>query len=238
MKSNFHKQISNRSLPTTKKRKLLISPLDNYSIPLIDLISSHDIVKHVFSFIERYIPVLMFVSKEWYFYFKNQYKINKWSCCFHERGIMIGGKPISPRFIIHDGRESDLNTSFSLICSDAAYNGYLNFLKWARQNGFHWDVYTCASAAANGYLDCLKWLRENGCPWNEYTCTFSAANGHLDCLKWAHENGCPWNERTCSNAAAYGHLDCVLWARDNDCPCNAYICAAAAYNGPSVLNFI
>ena len=25
----------------------------------------------------------------------------------------------------------------------------------------------CSSAARDGYLDLLKWAKDNGCPWNE-----------------------------------------------------------------------
>ena len=52
-----------------------------------------------------------------------------------------------------------------------------------------WNEGTCAGAALGGYLECLKYARENGCPWNENTCKNAAEYGHLDCLKYAHENG-------------------------------------------------
>ena len=28
----------------------------------------------------------------------------------------------------------------------------------------------CNEASKKGYLEILKWARENGCPWNEITC--------------------------------------------------------------------
>ena len=59
----------------------------------------------------------------------------------------------------------------------------------------------CAGAAAGGYLEVLKWARENDCPWDKETCKWAAENGHLEILKWAREQGCPWSERTRNLAA-------------------------------------
>src|ERR1700692_754925 len=59
-----------------------------------------------------------------------------------------------------------------------------DILKWARENGCHWNTLTCAYAAKNGHFEILKWARENGCPWNEYTCANAAQNGHFEILKW------------------------------------------------------
>ena len=42
------------------------------------------------------------------------------------------------------------------ICRIAAENGWLDLLKWARQNGCNWDSNTCSNAAFNGHLEVLK----------------------------------------------------------------------------------
>ena len=47
----------------------------------------------------------------------------------------------------------------------------------------------------------LKYARDNGCPWDLYTCAYAADAEHLDILKFARDNGCPWDERTCLYAA-------------------------------------
>ena len=62
------------------------------------------------------------------------------------------------------------------------------------------DRDTCAAAAWEGRLEVLRWARQNGCPWDEDTCCKAAEGGHLDLLQWAHENGCPWNEQTWASA--------------------------------------
>jgi hypothetical protein len=76
-----------------------------------------------------------------------------------------------------------------------------------RDKGF-WYESTCFYAAKCGYLEVLKWARNNGCPWNESTCCFAASNGQLEVLKWARNNGnpCPWGSSICANAALGGHL--------------------------------
>jgi hypothetical protein len=112
-------------------------------------------------------------------------------------------------------------------CSDAARNGHLDVLKWARANGCPWDEWTCAYATR--YFHILKWARENGCPWDADTCSWAAGNGHLDVLKWARANGCPWDEWTCAYATRYFHI--LKWARENGCPWDEWTCAFAAKRG-------
>ena len=54
-------------------------------------------------------------------------------------------------------------------------------------NGCPWNELTCSEAAFSGHLECLKYAHENGCPWDEFTCACavqSASYGHLECLKY------------------------------------------------------
>ncbi|AVK76359.1 Ankyrin repeat domain containing protein [Pandoravirus neocaledonia] len=112
-----------------------------------------------------------------------------------------------------------------------AKKGYLNVVKWARNNGCPWSRLTCARAAYGGWLDLVKWARENGCPWDESTCAGAASGGHLDVLEWARASGCEWDERTCAKAAKGGHLGVLQWARANGCPWDKQTCDSAAYSG-------
>ena len=50
----------------------------------------------------------------------------------------------------------------------------------------------CTEAAREGHLDVLKYARENGCPWDEGACSWAAHNGHHQVLQWLIENGCPF----------------------------------------------
>jgi hypothetical protein len=118
-----------------------------------------------------------------------------------------------------------------LTCEAAAAGGYLGVLKWAREHGCPWNVWTCIKAAEGGHLEVLQWAREHGCPWNEETCSEAARGGQLEVLRWAREHGCPWNERTCAEAASGGHLELLRWAREHGCPWDKGTCQAAAKGG-------
>lgn len=104
-------------------------------------------------------------------------------------------------------------------CAFAAFNGHLDVLKYAHENGCEWDEYTCTCAARNGHLDVLKYAHENGCDWDENTCTCAAENGHLDVLTYAHKNGCEWDDNMCERAALNKHLNILEWTQKNNCDC-------------------
>ena len=40
----------------------------------------------------------------------------------------------------------------------------------------------------------MKWLKENGCPWDIFTFVNATLNGNLENMKWLKENGCPTKE--------------------------------------------
>src|SRR5579872_1391453 len=98
----------------------------------------------------------------------------------------------------------DMYDEKAIICTNAAYEGYLDILMYLRKSKCDWGWKTCANAAFNGHLEVLKWLRtsvddsDDCCDWDEHTCTFAAAGGHLEVLKWARENVCNWNYLTCA----------------------------------------
>jgi hypothetical protein len=124
------------------------------------------------------------------------------------------------------------------ICENAAKNGHLHVLQYARGGGggvdgidCPWDADTCALAAEYGHLAVLQWARTNGCEWDSRVCSLSAQNGHLGILQWARPNGCLWSEETCANAAENGHLLVLQWARANGCEWDSRTCSCAAGNG-------
>ena len=104
------------------------------------------------------------------------------------------------------------------VCEEAARQGSVRLLKWARENNLAWSANTCTCAAETGHLPALKYLHENGCPWDRWTCCQAAYNGELPALKYSHENGCPWDYLTCHKAADSKHWDCLQYAVDNKCP--------------------
>jgi hypothetical protein len=40
----------------------------------------------------------------------------------------------------------------------------------------------CSNAAREGHLEILKWARKNKCPWDERTCANAAFGGHFEVL--------------------------------------------------------
>ncbi len=46
-------------------------------------------------------------------------------------------------------------------------------------------------AAREGHLEVLQWARDQGCPWDKWTCASATQGGHLEVLQWAIEQGCP-----------------------------------------------
>ena len=88
-----------------------------------------------------------------------------------------------------------LGRAANLVCDNAARQGSVRLLKWAREHNLVWGTYTYSLAAMNGHLSTLQYLHENGCPWNSETCLYAAHREHWDCLQYAVDNKCPrWEE--------------------------------------------
>src|SRR5438132_77968 len=76
-----------------------------------------------------------------------------------------------------------------ILCTNAAFEGYLDILIYLRNNGrkpnSYWDSNICTCVAAkNGHLEVLKWARRNDCIVNSNMCIYAAENGQLSVLKW------------------------------------------------------
>ena len=162
--------------------------------------------------------------------------------------------------------EIDIIAKSENICYDLAANGLLELLMYAHKyNGYVWTngEEITNIAAYNGHLNCLKYAHENGCPWvteciphQEFynydapypfdddekrlgerrldsICDVASKKGHLDCLKYSNEKDCDWSiERCVGTFALKGYLDCLKYAyEENDCPLNLWICHNAAIGG-------
>jgi len=46
-----------------------------------------------------------------------------------------------------------------------------------------WSEDTATEAASQGHLEALQWAREHGCPWSEKTTAAAAAGGFLEILR-------------------------------------------------------
>ena len=164
-----------------------------------------------------------------------------------ENFIINNSTPSTIRYILDDVHKNKINLPNFMIgkikCHEIAKYGFVNWLQFAHENGYKWNIKTCTNAAKFGHLNCLKYANENGCRWyynglvlDDSVINIAAKYGHLNCLKYAHENGFKLDYNVCIDAASNGHLDCLKYAhekgysfggmfRDDD------ICEFAASNG-------
>ena len=115
-----------------------------------------------------------------------------------------------------------------LVIVNAICFGSVECLRWARENGckrYLYEEFVAETAAFNGFLDVLKYLHQNGFFWDGYTMQNALRGGHLDCLKFANENDCPWGDMLSKAANRYqtdlwtkNHWDCVQYLIDAGCP--------------------
>ena len=66
------------------------------------------------------------------------------------------------------------------FCWKVAQTNKLELLKWAREEKkCEWDEGTINEAAFQGYLEMVKYCVANECPTSTGTCAYAAENGHL-----------------------------------------------------------
>jgi hypothetical protein len=148
----------------------------------------------------------------------------------------------------------------SATCHNAAANGHLTVLQWARAEGASWDTSTCNRAAAGAHTATLQWALEHGAPvdgeqlwgyaaragnihilqqvilprnlpWNESACARAAEGGQLHILQWLRLRGAPWDATTPCWAAREGHLHIVKWAVEQGAPLDHRTSLAAGERG-------
>ena len=86
-------------------------------------------------------------------------------------------------------------------------------LQWmrAQEPPCPWNSRVCSDAASEGHLEVLRWARSQGCPWDD-SVTYAAAgggpprlqHGHLEVLKWLIKEGCPYDKSRLREEARYG----------------------------------
>ena len=76
---------------------------------------------------------------------------------------------------------------------------------------------TCCNAALNGHLKCLVFARTNGCPWDATTCHSAVFGGHLRCLQYALKNNCPYNNWKCELRNGDGFIDVRDFCENKAC---------------------
>ena len=103
--------------------------------------------------------------------YKKHYEENIEVDCNTLTGIRILyiNDPVGCLKVLFDIGKINRNTTYHsmLLTSIIAKNGHLNCLKYAKENGFPWNVLTYCNAAIYEHLDCLKYAKENGCPFDK-----------------------------------------------------------------------
>jgi hypothetical protein len=130
---------------------------------------------------------------------------------------------------------------------EAARNGHVDIIRWARDNGCEWDSYALALAAYGGDLELVRWMIDGGCPCGAGASDYAASGGHihilgwlrdrgheqkydsimssaaeagqLSVIRWAHAviGGDPGDEESCNLAACEGHVAVLDWFHENGC---------------------
>ena len=79
------------------------------------------------------------------------------------------------------------------LIDNAIIYGYLNIIKWARENNFSYSELACFWAYRN--VEILDYLRNDGCQWDRQVGDNAIIGGYLDVIKYCHFNNCPGNQR-------------------------------------------
>jgi hypothetical protein len=113
--------------------------------------------------------------------------------------------------------------SINDLCLIASKNGFLNILKWIREQDIPCplskNIYYFA--AENAQLEVLEWLRKQdpsgplgliGLIDND-VCVIAVQNGHLKILQWlkVNEPTCSWTHDLCLIAAKYEQFEVLEW---------------------------
>lgn len=111
-----------------------------------------------------------------------------------------------------------------VLCMNAARDGNLEALHYARSNGCAWNSWSLLEAVKYGHYDVVTYCLEKGCPfgnnvWLMYNNCMNHSNHEqaLKILKLLRYFSIPWNTNASTSAARNGHIDALKWARSHGC---------------------
>ena len=116
------------------------------------------------------------------------------------------------------------------VMNDAISNGYIDLVKWLRENGCHWNQNTFNAAVNKGNLTILNYLRENHCPWGSFAYVKAVINKRFDIVKWLYSNGCPMDYRACMWAGLMHQIEMSRWLHEKRFPCDKRGCEYCDHN--------
>lgn len=103
---------------------------------------------------------------------------------------------------------------------DATLNNRLDILQWALKKGYGDLFGLSVIAAKHGYLDILKWIKENDA-WeiSQHAYTAAAMKGNFKILEWLEENGCHYDWSIRHDVILRGDSETVkkflIWLKEN-----------------------
>jgi len=103
------------------------------------------------------------------------------------------------------------------IANIAAMMGHVDLLHWLKQNNIMVpDALGLAQAASNGCLNVLKWARQEGLPLPDNLPDEAAAGGKIEVLDWLKEiKGVP-SKAGVLKAISEGKIETLEWLKDNN----------------------
>jgi len=93
---------------------------------------------------------------------------------------------------MHEHRLLESGHFRAVLCGFIAGFGSLETLKWARSQGFQWNIYSLNLAVEQDNLEIIIWALDNGCPWNPNLLDNANLHDSIRFLKWARGRGYPW----------------------------------------------
>lgn len=113
----------------------------------------------------------------------------------------------------------------------AGKKGYLEFIKYAYENGVEWGDYPSVilnNIVQNGHVDCLKYVLSHGLQPYE---NISADARHIKMLQYIHEHVQPMTSEVTTNTSCYDLLDCLKYAHENGVDCEEEALYWCVYHG-------
>lgn len=94
----------------------------------------------------------------------------------------------------------------------------LEFLQWLKTKNYPWTIDVNNEAARLGYLEILKWCKNNGLRYSPHT-FFGAIKGeYQEIINHLYNEKCPWDIHSVNCAARNRNVSLLLWLKDMGCP--------------------
>ncbi|SPN79522.1 Ankyrin repeat-containing protein [Cedratvirus Zaza IHUMI] len=100
------------------------------------------------------------------------------------------------------------------VVNIAAFQGNLEILQWAKENGYSLGDFCVTEAVRGGHLRVLQWLDDNGCYTYDDLYCLAAEVGSVEILEWLDDRDDYYTDdpcAVCNCAAREGHIQVLEW---------------------------